>query len=96
MFGGVFIGIVGWTAVLGDPFFGTYLGEFAMNKLLGIVVNDLLRYAIALYVCKQGWSRLAGAFSGIAKNKASIIIKVKSEHVIFVREISFVDNAPVK
>ena len=96
VFGGVFIGIVGWTAVLGDPFFGTYLVEFAMNKLLGIVVNDLLRYVIALDVCEQGWSRLASALSGIGKNQASIIIKVESEHIILALEISFVYYAPVK
>ena len=96
MLGGIFVGIVGWAAVLGDPFFGTYLGEFAMYKLLCIVVNDLLRYAIALNVCEQGWSRLASALSGIGENQASIIIKVESEHIILVLDISFVYYAPVK
>ncbi len=65
--------------MLGDAFVFTYFGKFTVNELLCIVVNNLFRYAIALDICEQRWSRLASTLGGIAKNQTSIIVKVKSE-----------------
>jgi hypothetical protein len=52
-FDGILIGFVGCTALLRDLLFGANGGEFTVDKLCGIIMNDDLRFAICLYIGLQ-------------------------------------------